>query len=144
MERLICKSLLWKIGLTMGDDYNKTLDEMFLANSDNDMLLELESCSSDCDATFDILQRFWKYECNDFSVDTFGKCLLEDLIIIYFSNIFSIEDYAKKCSSLWQHFPNEVNTIEPFHTLSYADEPLSWNDENQTQKLYEELFEFYK
>lgn len=33
---------------------------------------------------------------------------------------------------------------EPFHTLSYADDPLSWNDEKQTRKLYEELFEFYK
>ncbi len=144
MERLICKSLLWKIGLTTSEDYNKTLDKMFLANSNNDMLLELESCSSNCETTFDVLQRYWKYECNDFSVDTFGKCLLEDLKTTYFSNIFSIENYAKMCYSLWQHLPSELNTIEPFHTLSYADDPLSWNDEEQTRKLYEELFEFYK
>ena len=26
MERLICKSLLWKIGFTNGEDYNKTLE----------------------------------------------------------------------------------------------------------------------
>lgn len=144
MERLICKSLLWKIGLTTGEDYNKTLDEMFLTNSNNDMLLELESCSSNCKTTFDVLQRYWKYKCNDFSVDTFGKCLLEDLKTTYFSNIFSIENYVKMCYSLWQHLPSELNTIEPFHTLSYADDPLSWNDEKQTKKLYEELFEFYK
>ena len=144
MERLICKSLLWKTGLTTGKDYNKKLDEMFLANSDNDMLLELESCSSDCDATFDVLQRFWKYEYNDFSVDTFGKYLLEDLKAIYFSNIFSIQDYAKMCYSIWQQLPSELNTVDPFHTLSYADEPLSWGDKAQTGKLYEELFDFYK
>ena len=117
---------------------------MFHANSDNDMLLELESCSSDCDATFDVLQRFWKYEYNDFSVDTFGKCLLEDLKAIYISNIFSIQDYAKMCYSIWQQLPSELNTVDPFHTLSYADEPLSWGDKAQTRKLYEELFDFYK
>ncbi len=144
MERLICKSLLWKIGFPNREDYNKTLDEIFLANSNNDMLLELESCSSNCETTFDILQQYWKYECNDFSVDTFGKCLLEDLKTMYFSNIFPIENYAKMCYALWQQLPSELNTIEPFHTLSYADDPLSWSDEKLTRKLYEELFEFYK
>ena len=144
MERLICKSLLWKIGFTNGDDYNKTLDEMFIANSDSDMLLELESCSSDCDTTFDVLQRYWKYGCNNFSNDVFGKCILQDLKEIYFANIFTIELYAKMCYSLWKHLPSEINAIEPFHTLSYAVDPLSWNDEKQTRKLYEELFDFYK
>lgn len=144
MERLICKFLLWKIGFTNGDDYNMTLDKLFLENPTNDILLELEGSSSNCDTTFDVLQRYWKYECNDFSVVIFGKCMLEDLKAIYFSNIFTIEHYAKMCYSLWQYFPNEFNTTEPFHTLSYADDPLSWNDEKQTRKLYEQLFEFYK
>lgn len=144
MERLICKSLLWAIGLNTDEDYNKILDEMFLVNSNNSILLDLEYCSSDCGATFSILQRFWEYECDCFSVETFGKCLLEDLKTIYFSNIFSIENFANMCNSLWHHLPSELNTIEPFHTLSYADDPLSWNDEEQTRKLYEELFEFYK
>ena len=144
MENLICKSLLWKIGLTMGEDYNKSLDEVFLKNSENHILLELECCSSDCDATFDILQRYWKYECKDFSVDTFGKCLLEDLKEIYQSNILSIEDYGRKCYSLWKQLPSELHLEEPFHILSYADDPLSWNDEGQTRRLYEEFFNFYK
>ena len=90
MESLICKSLLWKMGFANAEDYNTTLDKMFLKNSNNDLLLELESCSSDCNATFDILQRYWKYECEDFSVDNFGKCLLEDLKTVYFSNLFTI------------------------------------------------------
>ena len=144
MERLICKSLLWKIGFTNGEDYNKTLDKIFLENSDNNLFLELESCSSSCDTTFDILKRFWKYECKAFSVDTFGKYLLENLKTIYFSNIFSIKNYGKMCYSLWQYLPNELNTVEPFHILSYANDPLSWGDEAQTRKLYEDLFGFYK
>ena len=144
MERLICKSLLWKTGLTDGVDYSRTLDEIFLFDTSNDMLLELESCSYDYDAAFDILQRFWKYECKEFSVDEFGKTLLEDLRAIYNSNIFSIQDYGRKCYSLWQLLPNELHMEEPFHVLSYADDPLSWGDESQTRKIYEELFDFYK
>ena len=131
------------MGLNTGEDYNQTLDEMFLFNSNNDILFELECCSSDRDATLDTLQRFWIYECDTFSVKTFGTCLLEDLKTIYFSNIFPIENFAKMCYSLWHHLPSELKTIEPFHTLSYADDPLSWDDEAQTRKIYEELFEFY-
>ena len=144
MENLICKSLLWKMGFANGEDYNTTLDKMFLENSNNDLLLELESCSSDCNTTFDILQRYWKYECEDFSVDNFGKCLLEELKTVYFSNSFTITEYGKKCYSLWQQLPNEMHTKEPFHILSYADDPLSRNDEAQTSKLYEDMFDFYK
>ena len=144
MEKLICKSLLWKIVLTDGNDYSKTLDEMFLSDVNNELLLELEGCSYDYDTAFDILQRFWKYECKNFSVDVFGGCLTEDLKTVYQSNVFHIEDFGRKCYSLWQHLPNELNTIEPFHTLSYADDPLSWGDEEQARKIYEEFFEFYK
>ena len=144
MEKLICKSLLWKIGLTDGNDYSKTLDEMFLSDVNNELLLELEGCSYDYDTAFDILQRFWKYECKNFSVDVFGGCLTEDLKTVYQSNVFHIEDFGRKCYSLWQHLPNELNTIEPFHTLSYADDPLSWGDEEQARKIYEEFFEVYK
>lgn len=144
MERLICKSLLWKIGLTDGADYSKTLDELFLSDVNNDLLLELESCSYDYDTAFDILQRFWKYECKSFCVDTFGRCLTKDLKEVYESNIHSIEEFGKKCYSLWQLIPKEFNIIEPFYTLSYADDPLSWGDEEQPRKIYEELFGFYK
>lgn len=144
MEKLICKSLLWKIGLTDGTDYSKTLDKMFLSDVNNELLLELESCSYDYDTAFDILQRFWKYECKYFSVDIFGRCLTEELKTVYESNDFPIEDFGRKCYSIWQQLPNELNTMEPFHTLCYADDPLSWGDEEQARKIYEEFFDFYK
>ena len=35
MEKLICKSLLWKMKLSNGKDYNTTLDKKFLENSRN-------------------------------------------------------------------------------------------------------------
>lgn len=33
---------------------------------------------------------------------------------------------------------------QPFWTLSYADDPLSWGDEEQSKALYEEAFDFYR
>ena len=144
MEQLICKSILWKIGFTNGDEYNRTLDEMFLKKQTSDILLELESAPSNCDTAFDVLQRYWEYEVEDFSVETFGKCILEDLSKIYYSNSYTIKNFAQMCYSLWQLLPDDLNTLEPFHTLCYADDPLCWNNEEQTRKLYERLFEFYK
>ena len=144
MERLICKALLWKNGLTDGSDYSRILDEIFLSDVNNELLLELESCSYDYDTAVDILQRFWKYECKNFSVDIFGRCLTKDLKKVYESNNFPIEDFGRKCYSLWQQLPDELNTIEPFHTLSYANDPLSWGDEEQARKIYEEFFDFYR
>lgn len=143
METLICKSLLWKIGLITSDDYNIALDKMFLKKDDSDILLELECCSSKCDATFEILYNYWKYDCKDFSVDIFGKDLLIELKRVYKSNTFTIKEFSSKCYLLWTYLPTEINTKEPFHILSYADDCLSYGDEAQTRKLYEELFDFY-
>ena len=143
MELLICKALLWIFGFSVAENYNKTLDSMFLAQPESDILLELESCSSDSDATFDALHRYWMYECKEFSVDIFGKCLLENLKTAYQANIFSIEEFGRKCYSLWQTLPEDLQYIDPFHILSYADDPLSWGDEAQMREIYEELFDFY-
>lgn len=144
MEVLICKALLWKTGLSTKENYNQELDKQFSEKPLCDLLLELECCSSECEHTCDVLQRYLKYECKDFCVESFGKCLLENLKVIYSSDAFEIEDFGRMCYSLYQMLPDDLHTKEPFHVLSYADEPLSWGDEAQTRKLYEELFEFYE
>lgn len=144
MESIICKSLLWKTGLSTSEDYNRYLDEIFAKDSDNDTLLDLEFISADCDATYDYISRYWKYEYKNFSIDCFGKALLNDLKNIYKSNTFTIEDFARKCYKVYKILPYEISSNEPFFTLCYADEPLSWGDEIQCREIYEKLFEFYK
>ena len=144
MEKLICESLLWKVGLSSGDTYNQVLHEIFMHKPDCSLLLELEYCSFDCDTTFDLLQRHMKYDSVTFDNEIFGKYLLESLKRKYFEGGFTIQDFGKKCYLLWRQLPDEINTIEPFHALSYADDPLSWNDEPQTRKIFESFFDFYK
>jgi hypothetical protein len=34
--------------------------------------------------------------------------------------------------------------MEPFWTLSYADDPLSWGEERQTHEIYEKMFGYYE
>lgn len=144
MYNLISKSLLWLSGLYTQEDYNQTLDKTFYENPDNQLLLELEICSSDCESTFHTLRRFQTYEYKDFSVDEFGKCLLENLKTVYQSNVFKTYDYAIKCHTLWIYLPEELKFVDPFYVLSYADDPLSWGDEAHTRRIFEDLFDFYK
>ena len=144
MERLLCKALLWKAGLITCEAYNETLNELFLKNTEDDLLLELESYTLDSDTSYNVLHRYWEYECKDFSADVFGKYLLDELKAVYQSNAFPLKVYGKKCFRVWRCLPDELQMKEPFHILSYADDPLSWGDESASKKIFEELFGFYK
>lgn len=44
---------------------------------------------------------------------------------------------------LWEELPQEVQMKEPFWALNYADDPLSWGDEEQTRELYEKMMNYY-
>ncbi|MGN1478648.1 MAG: hypothetical protein ACI4XH_02685 [Acutalibacteraceae bacterium] len=144
MEELICEELLWKTGLITSKNYNTVLDEKFLKNPDSDLLLKLENCCSDCESTFDILYNYWKYQCKSFSIDIFGKYLLSELERVYNSQTYLIDVFAIKTYKLWEYLPAEISKKQPFLTLCYADDGLSYGDENHTREIYQELFNFYK
>lgn len=38
----------------------------------------------------------------------------------------------------------DLEQKEPFFTLSYVDEPLSWGDEEQIRNICEHMFNYYK
>lgn len=44
---------------------------------------------------------------------------------------------------LWESLPGCVQDEEPFSILTYADEPLSWGDEQQSREIYEKVFGYY-
>ena len=145
MESLIAAAYLWENGLGTYEEYNRLLDEKFLENSDSDILLELEWCSSDCDRTFEVLSHFWHYEYSHFfRADIFGEKLFCGLKSVYMSNSISIAEFGRRCYRLWTNLPYDICEMEPFFTLSYADDCLSYGDEAQTRKLYEKAFSFYE
>lgn len=143
MEELYAELLLWHIGFHSSKRYSTLLDEKFLRDPENKLYLELEECSSDIRDSMGRVKRYWDHESSGFDRDQFGKQLFEGLKSAYDANRFEVSDFGARCCKLWHMLPSSILQIEPFHTLSYADEPLSWGDEAQTRKLYESAFAHY-
>lgn len=143
MEELYAELLLWYVGFHSSDRYNVLLDAKFLGDPKNGVYLDLEGSSSDLLGSMGRFTRYWDYECDDFHPDSFGNQLFSGLKAIYDMNTIEISDFADRCGKLWRALPDTICETEPFQTLSYADEPLSWGDEAQTRQLYENAFAFY-
>lgn len=39
--------------------------------------------------------------------------------------------FASRMYSLWKNLPSNIQNQQPFFTLCYADDPLSWGDEKE-------------
>ncbi len=141
VEQLLSYATLLSVGLMSAKEYNKILDELFLEMPENPLLLELEFVSSDINKTVSIIQCY----CAEHSVnyDVFGRYIINGLKQAYYDYGKDIKEFASKAYALWATLPSAIDLNEPFRTLSYADDPLSWCDEKQTRELYEEMFRFY-
>lgn len=119
VEKLMCYVLLLHNGLIAFDKYDAYLNMVFLKDPDNAFLLDLHD------------------------KDVFGKLLLKELKDIYYQKSLSIDEFGKRTYLLWKEIPCCIGKDEPFHTLSFADDPLSWGDVEQSCKIYEDLFAYY-
>ncbi len=144
MECLFAEFLLWFHGFQTNESYETLLHKIFLDHPDQDILLELEMVSSHLLDTRGRFTRYWDYECSDLDAAIFGKKLFSGLEKAYGSNRLPIDKFGWQCELLWKDIPENLAHAEPFLTLSYADECLSWGDEAQTRMLYEKAFAFYK
>ena len=143
MEELYAELLLWYVGFHTSDRYCALLDEKFLKDSENELYLDLEGCSSNLLDSMGRFKRYWDYECSELDKDAFGKQLFKSLKDSYDANIFELSDFGNRCCKLWHMLPSDIVQVEPFHTLIYADDPLSWGDEAQMRELYEIAFSYY-
>ena len=137
-ELLVCVLLLCE-GFKLADEYQSKLEALFMLNPDDELLLELEFMSSDIKGSCLYLKAHFNY--THFDTERFGRFLMQQLAILYQQN--SLQDFAKKMYSLWQNLPSNISNVEPFWTLCYADDPLSWGDEKQCQDLYEAMLNYY-
>ena len=125
--------------LVTENEYNKRLDELFLNSPENNDLLYLE-CETDIKKAVVYIRTRIDY--NGLDYNRFGKILMSKLKPVY-ENYSDIKDFASRMFSLWESLPGNIQNIEPFWTLSYADEPLSWGDEEQTRGIYEHMLDYY-
>lgn len=144
IEELYAEALLWTCGFHSGERYNKFLDQCFLSEPDNPFYLELEELSRDVRDTIGRIDRYQKYEQQNLDCAAFGRQLFTGLKDAYLSNTFSIQEFGRLSCRLWNLLPKDLLYIEPFWTLEYADDCLSWDDEAQARALYEKAFAFYE
>jgi hypothetical protein len=140
VERLLSYAILLKCELITLGKYNGYLNDIFLQFTDNDLLLELQWCSTNTEKTIDTIFDYSREAEIDY--DVFGRFLIDELEAVY--KEMDINNFATKAYSVWNLLPKSIENMEPFWTLCYADDPLSWGDEKQTRELYEKMFKYYE
>lgn len=140
MEELLVYAVLLDERLVTEEAYAKRLDELFLSNPENDDLLYLEW---ETDIKKAIIYVRTHIDYNHLDLEQFGKILMSKLKAVYVK-CPDIKRFASRMYSLWEGLPGNLQDIEPFWTLSYADDPLSWGDEEQTRSIYEHMLNYYK
>ena len=140
MEELLAYAILAYQEIIIKEVFQKKIDELFLKDYENKVLLNLE-CENDIKKQAAYIRENVDY--NRFNYDKFGKALM-CLIREYYTNCSDIEEFASHMYSLWESIPGYIQDREPFRILSYADDPLSWKDEEQSRKLYEDMLNYYE
>lgn len=140
MEELLVYALLLCEELVTENEYNKRLDELFLNDPENDDLLYLEW---ETDIKKAIIYVRTHIDCKNLDIERFGRGLMSKLAVVY-TNCSDLKSFASRMYSLWENLPWNIQDIEPFWTLNYADDPFSWGDEKQTRNIYEHMLDYYK
>lgn len=137
MEELFVYALLYSEGFDVWSLYADVLDKLFLENIENETYLSLEGMTPKEAVlhTLSVMNR------SEFDTECFGKILMRSLLRIYES--IDIALFAKKMYSLWNKLPRDIGQKEPFLTLCYVDDCLSYHDEEQCRKLYEKAMCYY-
>lgn len=138
MEELFAYAVLLYEGIIPKEDYQYKLDKLFLENSFDDILLELEYMQ---DMQEHILYIRANFDYNNFNHDIFGRTLMKKLKE-YYENV-EIQAFADRMWLLWETLPGNIQEEEPFHTLSYIDECLVCGDEMQAKGLCENMLNYY-
>ncbi|MDE7424055.1 MAG: hypothetical protein K2N51_10210 [Lachnospiraceae bacterium] len=140
MEELLVFAFLLYEGMVTEDEYNKRIDELFLDNLENDDLLYLE-WETDIKKAITYIRTYIDYDALGY--EQFGRILMSKLKVCY-KNCSDIKSFANLMYNLWESLPGNIQDKEPFFTLCYADDPLSWGDEEQTENIYEYMLNYYK
>lgn len=142
MEELLVYVLLAAEELLPWEAYESRLHALFLEHPEDDLLMDLE-CETSVAGTRSYIRRYFDYGCSVFDRGAFGMCLMDKLARVY-GDAGDIEMFSTKMYSLWKELPGDLQFEQPFWTLSYADDCLSYGEEGQARTMYEEAFQFYK
>lgn len=107
--------------LATENEYSQCLDTLFFKAPENDDLLYLEW---ETDIQKAVAYIWTHVDYNHFRLERFGRILMSQRKRIYVK-CGNIKYFARRTHSLWEKLPGNICDAEPFHALSYADDPLS-------------------
>ena len=139
MDELLAYALMILEGYDVEDEYDRKLDELFLHAPGNDDYLSLEALGSNMKESVSYIMSHTDY--TNIDKVRFGSQLMRLLRTEY--DRMGIREFAKHTYPLCKRFPACIGEEEPFNSLAYADEPLSWGDIEQSKELYEKTFVFF-
>lgn len=140
MEEILACGLLMELDSTAEKLYNEKLDELFIKNSDNPELLQLELiCGNIEESTIYITNHI---NFNKINTEIFEKSLVYYLKTLYYT--MDIEDFSDLSYKLWNRLPEHISNKETFMILNYAEDSLSWGDVVSARQNYERLFSYYE
>lgn len=139
MNELLAYAVLLCEGIVSDKVFNDRLDEIFLRDPKDEMLLELE-CMENAEKAAASLRARFDYGKLDKAL--FGRAVMKELNE-YHRICGTTERFGKKMYLLWESLPGCVQDEEPFSILTYADDPLFWGDERQSREIYEKAFGYY-
>lgn len=151
MEELFVFAILLLEGIIEPDSspnpYEQKRDALFLSSQPEDpwyaLLLELEY-ETDLLSVVRLLENH--FFAKHLDVDLFGQVLMAHLKDYYHAYQRPLKAFGCKMYFIWEDLPAAIQQQEPFFTLCYGDDPLSYQDEAQCRRLYEKMlsFDFHK
>lgn len=142
IENIYVYFILLASDLIPFDKYNIYLDSVFLNDDNDELLLELEFCKNDVNKIKKIIDDYIYDNKIELNYECIGRFLFEMLSEIYQQNKYDITTFGNRVYKVWQMLPEKLSMEEPYWTLSYADDCLSYGDEEQTRSLYERAFAY--
>lgn len=140
MEELLAYAYLIGEDLISYAIYEDKLNQMFLQNPTDEDLLELELLIRNKQETILYIRTHINY--TDMDYDRFGRTLCELLKPIYES--MDIHKFGDVMYMLWESLAGNLQDMEPFRMLCYADDPLSWGDADLSKEIYEKMLNYYE
>ena len=123
MEELLAYALLSCSGFDGGEARFWTrLNQLFLANPDSRLLLELETEGLDR--------------------ARFGRELMR-LLRTHYAVCTDLPEFGRRAHSLWNGLPGSLQRTDPFEALLWACDLLSLEGEAQCRDFCERMFRFY-
>ena len=123
-------------------EYEEDLNEIYEKTPNNDLLLELEWCTNDLQKSKEIIFDYY-FNNREIDYNVFGCFLMKKLKNLLSQKDMCIEEFCSRIYNIWSNLPNDIMQEEPFWAMSYADEPLSWGDTQQTYSICGKMFDFY-